>query len=87
MLELIQELEKRTEVIRYIDVIISKLYCFDAGNKLNRGDTQRHIISAMGLVRNNLLCSLINNRMLHLGFSVVTIRGTKYYRNISLRPI
>lgn len=88
MLEnILRELEKRASLADCIDTIITKYYMHEPKKRLYRGQVQREIIDKMGLVRNNLLCTMINERMAALGYSVGTTHGTKYYRNISPRPI
>lgn len=83
MIEILQELEKRSVLCSCIDTIIQANYEITPKKRLNRGAVQHEIIDKLGLVRNNLLCSLINDRMRALGYSVGTTAGTKYYRNIS----
>jgi len=81
MIELLQELERRNELIKCIDAIIINDYLYTPKKRLKRGYIQQSIISKLELTRTNLLCIIINERMQHAGYETITNSGTKYYRH------
>jgi len=83
---ILEELEKREILIKAIDQIIEASYSSAPGKYLPRGMTQRHILAQLNLVRNNMLCALINERMYLKGYTPVTNHGTQSFRGITNLP-
>lgn len=79
--ELLQELEKRAALIEAIDSVITNFYLSTLKKRLKRGEVQKDILSKLGLLRNNLLCTMISERMTLAGYECITNSGTKYYRH------
>jgi hypothetical protein len=77
---LLEELEKRGVLAEAIDSIIDSTYISAPGEHIRRGAVQEFILSELKLQRNNMLCSLINQRMTAKGFRPIINRGDQYYR-------
>ncbi len=85
MIEIVQELEKRQVLVQCIDAIIANSYGAEQRKRFPRGQVQQEIIAKLGLVRNNLLCNIITDRMKIAGFDAIANSGTLYYRHRDYR--
>lgn len=83
---ILEELEKRKILTELIDNIIDSMFAPCPGNKLKRGRAQEKIFGLLGVRRNNLLCSMVNERMRARGYETIINEGDQYYRNVSLLP-
>jgi len=81
----VEELQKREILSQTIDTIIDCTYDFLPRQHLRRGEVQERILSLLNLRKNNILCTLINERMSRKGYTPIINRGDQYYRNIALK--
>lgn len=77
MHDIIEELERRTELSTLIDQLIFSNYSDQI--RLKRGQAQDSLFAALNITPNVPLRRLMNERMQAAGFRCVTIRGNQYY--------
>jgi hypothetical protein len=82
----IEEIKRRQTLAESIDSIISRYFAPVKGRRLKRGAVQELIMACLKLERTNELCNLINQRMELEGYIPYIIKGTLYYKGVSLLP-
>lgn len=80
-----EELKRRELLIKAIDAIIFSKFEYSETGHLRRGVVQQEILNTLGIKKNNMLCTLINERMRLKGYKTVINTGNNRYTNITRR--
>ena len=83
---ILEALNQRSLLIQAIDQIIDSTYTTAPGKYVRRGTVQKFILSQLNLIRNNMLCTLINERMETKGYRAVTCHGNQSFKGVSPHP-
>jgi len=77
------ELERREQLFKAIDIVITQNFVFTPTQRLRRGAVQLFIMEQLSLSKSNYLCKLINERMANAGFIPYIRRGDFHYKNVA----
>jgi len=84
--EILEELASRAALVSSVDKLIEALYQQEDKRRIKRGRVQERIASLLGIPKNNIVCSTINDRMAAKGFRPYISKGSLYFENVSEKP-
>lgn len=80
------ELFRRQALVVAVDAVIDERFEFGSASRIKRGRVHDAVSETLGLVLNNPLAILINERVKVRGGKAYISRGNLYFKGVSTKP-